>query len=130
MGRWRCTGVVVLIILLLSVASHGRELPIKKSDQIFVYNHTLAKTIVEYASVVYMSDLTALYTWTCSRCNDLTQGFEMRSLIVGVENCLQAFVGVAHNLNSIVVAIRGTQENRCSNKLFNEAWKCMHLNCL
>uniref|UniRef100_K3ZPI4 Uncharacterized protein n=1 Tax=Setaria italica TaxID=4555 RepID=K3ZPI4_SETIT len=36
-----------------------------------------------------MSDLTALYTWTCSRCNDLTQGFEMRSLIVGVENCLQ-----------------------------------------
>ncbi|RCV20780.1 hypothetical protein SETIT_4G085300v2 [Setaria italica] len=108
MGRWRCTGVVVLIILLLSVASHGRELPIKKSDQIFVYNHTLAKTIVEYASV----------------------GFEMRSLIVGVENCLQAFVGVAHNLNSIVVAIRGTQENRCSNKLFNEAWKCMHLNCL
>ncbi|CAD6250993.1 unnamed protein product [Miscanthus lutarioriparius] len=62
---------------------------------------------------VYMTDLTALFTWTCSRCNDLTQGFEMRSLIVDVENCLQAFVGVAHNLNSIIVAIRGTQENSC-----------------
>jgi len=88
MGRWTCTGVVALIILL-SAASHGRELPVKKSGQSFVYNHTLAKTLVEYASAVYMTDLTALYTWTCSRCNDLTQGFEMRSLIVDVENCLQ-----------------------------------------
>ncbi|KAF8679399.1 hypothetical protein HU200_045742 [Digitaria exilis] len=59
-----------------------------------------------------MTDLTALYSWTCSRCNDLTRGLEMRSLIVDVENCLQAFVGVAHNINSIVIAIRGTQKNR------------------
>ncbi|RLN34642.1 lipase-like [Panicum miliaceum] len=73
MGRWTCTGVVALLILLLSAASHGRELPVKKSGQSFVYNHTLAKTLVEYASAVYMTDLTALYTWTCSRCNDLTQ---------------------------------------------------------
>ncbi|PUZ73422.1 hypothetical protein GQ55_2G472500 [Panicum hallii var. hallii] len=126
MGRWRFTGVVALI-LLLSAASHGRELPVKKSGQSFVYNHTLAKSLVEYASAVYMTDLTALYTWTCSRCNDLTQGFEMRSLIVDVENCLQAFVGVAHNLNSIVVAIRGTQENSVQNWIKDLIWKQLDL---
>ncbi|CAL5061129.1 unnamed protein product [Urochloa decumbens] len=128
MGRWRCTSVgVVALILLLIAASHGRELPFKKSEQSFVYNHTLAKTLVEYASAVYMTDLTALYTWTCSRCNDLTQGFEMRSLIVDVENCLQAFVGVAHNLNSIVIAIRGTQENSVQNWIKDMIWKQLDL---
>ncbi|CAL5084599.1 unnamed protein product [Urochloa decumbens] len=128
MGRWRCTSVgVVALILLLTAASHGRELPFKKSEQSFVYNHTLAKTLVEYASAVYMTDLTALYTWTCSRCNDLTQGFEMRSLIVDVENCLQAFVGVAHNLNSIVIAIRGTQENSVQNWIKDLIWKQLDL---
>jgi len=76
---------------------------------------------------VYMTDLTALYTWTCSRCNDQTQGFEMRSLIVDVENCLQAFVGVAHNLNSIVVAIRGTQENSVQNWIKDLIWKQLDL---
>jgi len=117
----------VALIILLSAASHGRELPVKKSGQSFVYNHTLAKTLVEYASAVYMTDLTALYTWTCSRCNDLTQGFEMRSLIVDVENCLQAFVGVAHDLNSIVVAIRGTQENSVQNWFKDLIWKQLDL---
>ncbi|KAG2647409.1 hypothetical protein PVAP13_2KG571300 [Panicum virgatum] len=126
MGRWTCTGVVALV-LLLSAAAHGRELPVKKSGHSFVYNHTLAKTLVEYASAVYMTDLTALYTWTCSRCNDQTQGFEMRSLIVDVENCLQAFVGVAHNLNSIVVAIRGTQENSVQNWIKDLIWKQLDL---
>ncbi|CAD6216750.1 unnamed protein product [Miscanthus lutarioriparius] len=97
------------------------------SDHSFIYNHTLAKTLVEYASAVYMTDLTALFTWTCSRCNDLTQGFEMRSLIVDVENCLQAFVGVAHNLNSIIVAIRGTQENSVQNWIKDLIWKQLDL---
>lgn len=46
---------------------------IRNSGQSFVFNYTLAKAIVEYASAVYMTDLTALYTWTCSRCNDLTR---------------------------------------------------------
>lgn len=105
---------MVALVLLLFSACHGRELFVKNHEQSFIYDHTLAKTLVEYASAVYMTDLTALYTWTCSRCNDLTQDFEMRSLIVDVENCLQAFVGVAHNLNAIIVAIRGTQENRLS----------------
>ncbi|CAD6222681.1 unnamed protein product [Miscanthus lutarioriparius] len=103
------------------------ELPVKNSDHSFIYNHTLAKTLVEYASAVYMTDLTALFTWTCSRCNDLTQGFEMRSLIVDVENCLQAFVGVAHNLNSIIVAIRGTQENSVQNWIKDLIWKQLDL---
>jgi hypothetical protein len=74
-----------------------------------------------------MTDLTALYTWTCSRCNDLTQGFEMKSLIVDVENCLQAFVGVDYNLNSIIVAIRGTQENSMQNWIKDLIWKQLDL---
>ncbi|GJN10741.1 hypothetical protein PR202_ga28860 [Eleusine coracana subsp. coracana] len=140
MERWRCIGVVALL-LVLPAASGGRvkasfdsqdslysnELHLKNKEQSFAYNHTLAKTLVEYASAVYMTDLTSLYTWTCSRCNDLTQGFEMRSLIVDVENCLQAFVGVAHNLNSIVVAIRGTQENSAQNWIKDLIWKQLDL---
>ncbi|XP_037482076.1 lipase-like [Triticum dicoccoides] len=53
--------------------------------------------------------------------------FEMRSLIVDVENCLQAFVGVAHNLNSIIVAIRGTQENSVQNWIKDLVWKQLDL---
>jgi hypothetical protein len=115
MERWRCVSVLALV-LLLSNASHGRDISVQHSQQTLNYSHTLAMTLVEYASAVYMTDLTALYTWTCSRCNDLTQGFEMKSLIVDVENCLQAFVGVDYNLNSIIVAIRGTQENRIGSR--------------
>jgi len=51
----------------------------------------------------------------------------MRSLIVDVENCLQAFVGVAHDLNSIVVAIRGTQENSVQNWFKDLIWKQLDL---
>lgn len=114
--------VAVLALLLLS-ACHGRELSVQNHDQSRIYDHTLAKTLVEYASAVYMTDLTALYTWTCSRCNDLTQDFEMRSLIVDVGKCLQAFVGIDHNLNAIIVAIRGTQENSVQNWIEDLIWK-------
>ncbi|KAI4964693.1 hypothetical protein ZWY2020_059956 [Hordeum vulgare] len=126
MERWRRVSVLAMALLLLS-ACHGAEFSVKNHDQSLIYDHTLAKTIVEYASAVYMTDLTALYTWTCSRCNDLTQDFEMRSLIVDVENCLQAFVGVAHNLNSIIVAIRGTQENSVQNWIKDLIWKQLDL---
>uniref|UniRef100_A0A453ARL3 Uncharacterized protein n=1 Tax=Aegilops tauschii subsp. strangulata TaxID=200361 RepID=A0A453ARL3_AEGTS len=51
----------------------------------------------------------------------------MRSLIVDVENCLQAFVGVAHNLNAIIVAIRGTQENSVQNWIKDLVWKQLDL---
>jgi hypothetical protein len=40
------------------------------------------------------------------------QGFEMMDIIVDVENCLQAYVGFASDINAIVVVFRGTQENR------------------
>ncbi|KAM0924216.1 hypothetical protein ACQ4PT_005031 [Festuca glaucescens] len=127
----------MVVFLLLSTASHeGRREPnIKNSEQSFVFNYTLAKAIVEYASAVYMTDLTAMYTWTCSRCNDLTQvrylrntGFEIRCIIVDVENCLQAFIGVDHNLNAIIVAIRGTQENSVQNWIEDLVWKQVYLN--
>uniref|UniRef100_A0A0D9X2P7 Fungal lipase-type domain-containing protein n=2 Tax=Leersia perrieri TaxID=77586 RepID=A0A0D9X2P7_9ORYZ len=128
MERWRFVGVVVVaLVLLLSTASHGRDLSFKHSEQTLNYSHTLALTLVEYASAVYMTDLTALMTWTCSRCNDLTQGFEMRSLIVDVENCLQSFVGVDYNLNAIIVAIRGTQENSVQNWIKDLIWKQLDL---
>ncbi|KAF0887859.1 hypothetical protein E2562_004065 [Oryza meyeriana var. granulata] len=75
-----------------------------------------------------MTDLTELYTWTCSKCNDLIQGFEMRCLIVDVQSCLQAFVGVDHGLNSIIVSIRGTQENSVQNWIKDMLWKQVDLN--
>ncbi|XP_044322477.1 lipase isoform X3 [Triticum aestivum] len=75
-----------------------------------------------------MTDLTALYTWTCSRCNDLTKGFEIRCIIVDIQNCLQAFIGVDHNLNAVIVAIRGTQENSVQNWIKDLVWKQVDLN--
>lgn len=118
---------MVALIFLLSV-SEGRELRIKHEDYSDVYNHTLAIILVEYASAVYMSDLTALFTWTCTRCNDMTTGFEMIELIVDVQNCLQAFVGVAHDLNAIIIAFRGTQENSIMNWIQDLFWKQLDLN--
>ncbi|KAL4585698.1 hypothetical protein LXL04_010322 [Taraxacum kok-saghyz] len=84
---------------------------IKQEDNSPLYNHTLATILVEYASAVYMSDLKNFFTWTCSRCDGLTT-LIVEELIVDVENCLQAFVGVADDLNAIIIAFRGTQENQ------------------
>ncbi|KAL6532261.1 hypothetical protein OROGR_014231 [Orobanche gracilis] len=53
---------------------------------------------------VCMSDLTELFTWTCSRCDGLTEGFEVIELTVDVKRCLQGFVGVATDRNAIVIA--------------------------
>ncbi|XP_076940217.1 lipase-like [Bidens hawaiensis] len=88
-----------------------------------VYNHTLTTILVEYASAVYISDLTDLFTWTCSRCDGLTKGFEVIELIVDVQNCLQAFVGVADDLDAIVIAFRGTQETSIMNWIADLFWK-------
>ncbi|KAL0376494.1 UNVERIFIED_CONTAM: Lipase [Sesamum calycinum] len=71
------------------------------------YNHTLARILVQYASAVYLSDLTELFTWTCSRCNGLTKGF----------------VGVATDLNATVIAFRGTQERSIQNWVEDLYWK-------
>ncbi|XAR54526.1 hypothetical protein NMG60_11029687 [Bertholletia excelsa] len=101
--------LMVAIFISLFVIFGGRELKVKHKDNLAVYNHTVATALVEYASAVYWTDLTELITWTCSRCDDLTEGFEMLEIIVDVENCLQGFVGFANNLNAIVIAFRGTQ---------------------
>ncbi|CAN6289453.1 unnamed protein product [Urochloa humidicola] len=145
----KAAAAVVVVLLLLSIAPAGgarrdwgfhsplssvgytepdTKPDVRNNGQGFVFNHTLAKAIVEYASAVYMTNLTALYTWTCSRCNDLTRGFEVKCIIVDVQNCLQAFVGVDHNLNAIIVAIRGTQENSIQNWIKDMIWKQVNLN--
>ncbi|KHG24732.1 Lipase [Gossypium arboreum] len=104
--------LILVIFTCLIASSCGRELKVDHKHKLPVYNHTLATILVEYASAVYISDLTELFTWTCERCNGLTKGFEVIELVVDIENCLQAFVGVAKNLNAVVIAFRGTQEHR------------------
>ncbi|KAL0367687.1 UNVERIFIED_CONTAM: Lipase [Sesamum radiatum] len=112
------TLLIVGVFISLFALSSCRELNVKvknkhnQQHQFASYNHTLARILVQYASAVYMSDLTELFTWTCSRCGGLTEGFEIIELIVDVQHCLQAFVGVAADLNAIVIAFRGTQETR------------------
>ncbi|OAY83614.1 Lipase [Ananas comosus] len=129
MDRPRWLKLVFLISLLM--LCHGRTnlaFKFKHQDYSHIYNQTLAKILAEYASAVYMTDLTELFTWTCSRCNDLTKGFEMIELIVDVQYCLQAFVGVAHDLNAIIIAFRGTQENSIQNWIEDLLWKQLDLN--
>ncbi|KAL6970315.1 hypothetical protein U1Q18_030014 [Sarracenia purpurea var. burkii] len=116
------------ILISLFATSCGRELKVNHKDNLAVYNHTLATILVEYASAVYLSDLTELITWTCSRCDDLTEGFEMIELVVDVPNCLQGFVGVAKNLNAIVIAFRGTHGNSIQNWIEDLYWKQLDLN--
>ncbi|KAL8201272.1 hypothetical protein R6Q57_012611 [Mikania cordata] len=53
----------------------------------------------------------------------LNQGFEVIELIVDVQNCLQAFVGVADDLGAIVIAFRGTQETSIQNWIEDLFWK-------
>ncbi|KAK8623857.1 hypothetical protein V6N13_065219 [Hibiscus sabdariffa] len=117
-----------MIFTCLIASSCGRELQVKNNHKQAAYNHTLATILVEYASAVYISDLTELFTWTCERCNGLTKGFEVIELVVDIENCLQAFVGVAKDLNTIVIAFRGTQEHSIQNWIEDLFWKQLDLN--
>ncbi|KAH7856468.1 hypothetical protein Vadar_001710 [Vaccinium darrowii] len=131
-GRWterifptmkQTSWIKVAILICLFAVSSCREIKVKHKDNLAVYNHTLATILVEYASAVYLSDLTDLITWTCSRCDDLTEGFEMIELVVDVQRCLQGFVGVAPDLNAIVIAFRGTQGNSIQNWIEDLYWK-------
>lgn len=120
MGRgWLCLAICWCLI----VFSGARELPRKGKEQLPTYNRTLATTLVRYASAVYLSDLEDLFTWTCSRCDGVTEGFEVIELVVDVEYCLQAFVGVSSDLNAIIIAFRGTQENSVQNWIEDLFWK-------
>ncbi|KAH0992882.1 hypothetical protein GBA52_004365 [Prunus armeniaca] len=108
-------------------ASKPRELKIKHKDHGPIYNHTLATILVRYASTVYLSDLTELFTWTCSRCDGLIKDFEMIELVVDIQHCLQAFVGVAQDPNAIIIAFRGTQEHSIQNWVEDLFWKQLDL---
>ncbi|CAL1413304.1 unnamed protein product [Linum trigynum] len=127
--RWLLVG---MLVALLASTSCARELKIREyvgdgADPDPVYNHTLAMILVEYASAVYVSDMTELFTWTCSRCNGLTAGFEVVELIFDVQHCLEAYVGVAQDLNAIVIAFRGTQEHSLQNWISDLYWKQLDL---
>eukprot|EP00249_Psilotum_nudum_P009010 c21651_g1_i1 orf=336-1379(-) len=123
--------ILIALFCFYQAAAAGRGLEdrrISKSYGHFYYNQTLARILVEYASAVYINDLDALLSWTCSRCNGLTKGFQIVELIVDVEHCLQAFVGVAEDLGAIVIAFRGTQENSIQNWVENLYFKQLDLN--
>jgi hypothetical protein len=119
--------VLLLLGFLLSASTVAAAGPgvlrMKHSDGGYSYNHTLAHILVEYASAVYTSDLTSLFTWTCSRCKGHTMGFEVIEIIVDVENCLQAFVGVAPDPQSVIIAFRGTQQHSVANWIEDLFWK-------
>ncbi|KAH9622538.1 hypothetical protein KSS87_020536 [Heliosperma pusillum] len=104
--------LTTLLILCFFTHSHCTEFKFKDDEELPFYNHTLAQILVRYNAAVYESDLTELFTWTCSRCNGMTEGFEVIELIVDIQHCLQAYVGYARNLNAIIIAFRGTQEHR------------------
>lgn len=127
MERKRWLQVATLICLFALCCGRELKIKIKHKDHVPLYNHTLATILVEYASAVYMSDLTELFTWTCSRCNDLTKGFEIIELIVDVQHCLQAYVGVAKDPNAIMIAFRGTQEHSIQNWIEDLFWKQLDL---
>jgi predicted lipase len=58
----------------------------------------------------------------------MLQGFEVIEIIVDVEHCLQAYVGVAKDLNAIIIAFRGTQEHSIQNWVSDLFWKQLDLN--
>ncbi|KAL5202786.1 hypothetical protein ABZP36_013738 [Zizania latifolia] len=118
--RWLQLAVLLCLLVLCS----GRELKTKHTP---IYNSTLARTLAEYTSAVYSADLTQLFTWTCERCGDLTEGFEVIELIVDVKNCLQAYVGFASDMNAAIVVFRGTQQTSIQNWIEDLFWKQLDL---
>nr|CAB3465436.1 unnamed protein product [Digitaria exilis] len=112
------------VFMCLLVFCCGRELKTKDAP---IYDPALARTLAEYTSAVYTADLTQLFTWTCERCGDLTEGFEVIELIVDVKNCLQAYVGFSRNMNAVIVVFRGTQENSIQNWIEDLFWKQLDL---
>ncbi|WVZ98281.1 hypothetical protein U9M48_043743 [Paspalum notatum var. saurae] len=118
--RWLAAAVLMCVLVLCS----GRELKAKDAP---TYDPALARTLAEYTSAVYTADLTQLFTWTCERCGDLTEGFEVIELIVDVKNCLQAYVGFAKDMNAVIVVFRGTQENSIQNWIEDLFWKQLDL---
>ncbi|CAJ2658587.1 unnamed protein product [Trifolium pratense] len=124
---WWCF-IFVTWLCLFSFSDARTELKARHTEHLAQYNHTLALILVEYASAVYLSDLTQLFTWTCSRCGHLTEGFEIIELVVDVEHCLQAFVGVAEDPHAIIIAFRGTNGHSLQNWIEDLYWKQHEIN--
>ncbi|XP_027365731.1 lipase-like isoform X2 [Abrus precatorius] len=110
MGKTRW--LILVTFLCLFAFSDSREFKVRHRRNYYEYNHTLATILVEYASAVYLSDLTELFTWTCSRCYDLTK----------------AFVGVAEDPHAIIIAFRGTNERSLQNWIEDLYWKQHEIN--
>ncbi|KMZ69273.1 Lipase [Zostera marina] len=120
---------VVIFICLTIVSSESIEIKLGQKDNAQNYNHEFATTVVEYASAVYENDPDKLLKWNCIRCgNDKIKNFKIIQLVVDVQNCLQAFIGFADDLNSIVIAFRGTRETSIRNWVENLSWKQLDLN--
>lgn len=115
----------LLIFLSCAMIPRGRH-NVHKHD--VLYNRTKALSLVEYASAVYSVDDVSLLAWNCSRCQGLNKDFKIHSLIVDVQHCLQAFVGVAEDFNSIVIAFRGTQKTSMQNWVEDLYFKELDLN--
>ncbi|KAJ3681105.1 hypothetical protein LUZ60_012395 [Juncus effusus] len=134
MQAWRFITLIFLALLIGSFEiTSGRGIKtkhneIEQGDSNHIFNHTLAKIVVQYASAVYTSDVTALFEWTCNRCSDKIKDFEMFEVIVDVDNCLQAFVGVDPNLNTTIIAFRGTQDESIKNWMEDLFWIKLDLN--
>ncbi|KAL0537955.1 hypothetical protein IC582_026947 [Cucumis melo] len=114
------------LLLVFSVGSEPKLMEYETNSS-YVYNHTFALVMVEYAAAVYISDMTALFTWTCSRCHGLTEGFEVVQLVVDVESCLQSYVGVAKDPQAVIIAFRGTRGTSIQNWIEDLFWKQLDL---
>ncbi|KAG0582585.1 hypothetical protein M758_3G071600 [Ceratodon purpureus] len=126
-SAWRRLFFLGAFLLLLSCATIPRgRLGVHKHEAL--YNRTKALALVEYASAVYIVDDASLLAWNCSRCQGVNKDFKIHTLIVDVQHCLQAFVGVAENLNSVVVAFRGTQKTSMQNWVEDLYFKELDLN--
>ncbi|KAI6703197.1 hypothetical protein NL676_012333 [Syzygium grande] len=113
----------MVLTCLIAASGLNAELRVRSKVHKAVYNHTLATILVGYASAVYMSDLTKLFSWTCPRCDGKTKGLQVIELIVDVQHCLQAYIGVVKDLNAVVIAFRGTQEHSIQNWVEDLYWK-------
>ncbi|MCL7046311.1 hypothetical protein MKW94_008002, partial [Papaver nudicaule] len=116
MKRIQWLKIVVLLWLITVTGARVKhtELLNMQSYHDLVYNHTLTKISVEYAFVVSF----------------------VLELIVDVQhssyyNHMQAFFGVAKDLNAVVIAFRGTREHmNCFNWVGDLFWKQIDLNYL
>ncbi|KAL5150933.1 Lipase [Glycine soja] len=132
--QYNHTVATILVEYASAVSSMGifHEFGIWVSDETFEFQLSTPSLslngFIIIALIVYLSDLTELFTWTCSRCNGLTKGFEMIELVVDVEHCLQAFVGVADDPHAIIIAFRGTNEHSLQNWIEDLYWKQHDIN--